>query len=61
VRAYVVRVQEQRVEDETQPRLRGVVDEVATGRRRTFTSGPELLEALVRSSEPAAPDPDAFG
>jgi hypothetical protein len=57
----VVRVLEQHVDDETQLRLRGVVDEVATGRRRTFTSGPELLDALIRATESAAPEPDPSG
>lgn len=46
MRTYVVRVQDARTIDRPDA-LRGVADDVATGRRSTFTSGVELLRLLA--------------
>jgi hypothetical protein len=46
VRTYVVRVQDSRTTDGDPGALRGVADEVATGRRSAFSTGEELLELL---------------
>jgi hypothetical protein len=46
VRTYVVRVQDSRTTDGDPGALRGVADEIATGRRTAFTTGVELLELL---------------
>jgi hypothetical protein len=48
MRTYVVRVQDARASEQPDE-LRGVADEVATGRRSTFTSGAELLRLLAEA------------
>ncbi len=48
MRTYVVRVQDTRTNDEPDA-LRGIADDIATGRRSTFTSGAELLRLLIDS------------
>lgn len=50
MRTYVIRVQDSRTLDAQPDALRGVAEEIATGRHLTFTSGAELLRLL------AAPD-----
>ncbi len=45
---FVVRVHESERDDAA---VRGVVDEVATGRRTTFRDGSELVEILKRGRE----------
>jgi hypothetical protein len=44
VRTYVVRIST--TEDKSEQALRGVVDEVATGKRETFQNSEELIQAL---------------
>ncbi len=46
MRTFIVRFHEDTTEDAARGRMRGVVDEVATGRRVTFRSSEELLTAL---------------
>jgi hypothetical protein len=46
MRTYVVRVQDARTTDQPDA-LRGVADDVATGRRSTFASGAQLLRLLT--------------
>ena len=56
MRTYVVRVVARADDAGTsdQPdELRGVADEVATGRRSTFTSGAELLRLLAAAGDGA--------
>jgi hypothetical protein len=54
VRTFIVRIREAGVGGErggaTTPRLRGVVDEVATGLRATFRDGQELINALMTAA-----------
>jgi hypothetical protein len=65
VRTFIVRVREPRDggdrEGVTIPRLRGVVDEVATGLRATFRDAQELVTALMAATaaDPRAPSNDA--
>ena len=47
MRTYVVRVQDARTSDTGPGSLRGVADEIATGRRVIFTSGTQLLDLLA--------------
>ena len=47
MRTFVVRLQDARARDAEPGALRGVVDEIATGHRVTFTSGAELLDLLA--------------
>jgi len=47
MRAFIVRFHEDTTADAARGRMRGVVDEVATGRRVTFRSSEELLAALA--------------
>jgi hypothetical protein len=61
VRTFIVRIQEDAEgsgrPDATALRLRGVVDEVATGLRATFRNDSELVAALlaaVRAGPPSA-------
>jgi hypothetical protein len=54
VRTFIVRVREARDGGDrggaANPRLRGVVDEVATGLRATFRDAQELVAALMTAS-----------
>jgi hypothetical protein len=54
VRTFIVRIREARDggdrEGVTIPRLRGVVDEVATGLRATFRDAHELVAALLTAA-----------
>jgi len=54
VRTFIVRVREARDGGDwggaANPRLRGVVDEVATGLRATFRDAQELIAALMTAS-----------
>ena len=53
MRTFIVRVREARGGDDwggTTPRLRGVVDEVATGLRVTFRDAQELITALLTAA-----------
>jgi hypothetical protein len=47
MRTYVVRVQDSRTRENEPDSLCGVADEIATGRRATFTCGAELLDLLA--------------
>ena len=47
MRTYIVRVHEPSGEGGDAGRLRGVVDEVRTGRQATFTSAAQLVRLLV--------------
>jgi hypothetical protein len=47
MRTFIVRFHEDTTTDAARGRMRGVVDEVATGRRVTFRSSEELLTALA--------------
>lgn len=46
MRTYVVRIQDARTGDQPDA-LRGVADEIATGRQVTFTTGAQLLRLLT--------------
>jgi hypothetical protein len=46
MRTFIVRFHEDTTGDAARGRMRGVVDEVATGRRLTFRSSEELLTEL---------------
>jgi hypothetical protein len=48
VRTFILRLQDERGDRVMASRLRGVVDEVATGSRVTFRSADELVRALLR-------------
>ena len=61
VKTFIVRVQEDaggtgRADSEA-GRLRGVVDEVATGLRATFRNDAELISALLAAVGGASPGP----
>lgn len=63
MKTFVVRLHEVAGDDQTggtagadSPRLRGVVDEVATGLRTTFRSELELVTALKAAMDTAPPD-----
>jgi hypothetical protein len=47
MRTFIVRFHEDTTADAARGRMRGVVDEVATGRRVTFRCSEELLTALA--------------
>jgi len=47
MRTYIVRVQEPFAAGDDAGQLRGVVDEVRTGRRATFTSAAQLVRLLA--------------
>jgi hypothetical protein len=47
MRTFIVRFHEDTASDAARGRMRGVVDEVATGRRVAFRSSEELLTALA--------------
>ena len=65
VKTYIVRVHEPLAEGEDAGRLRGVVDEVRTGRQATFTSAEQLLRLLagipVDADEPSSTARPAHG
>ncbi len=47
MRTFIVRFHEDTTADAANDRMRGVVDEVATGRRVTFRCSEELVAALA--------------
>lgn len=58
MRTFIVRFHEDTTADAARERMRGVVDEVATGRRVTFRCSEELLAALaaaLTADVPAGP------
>lgn len=66
MRTYIVRVHEPIAVGEDVDRLRGVVDEVRTGRQATFTSAAQLVRLLAdvprEIDEPSSTrDEDAVG
>lgn len=59
MRTFVVRVHDQRTAQAESEALCGVAEEIATGRRITFTSGAELLSLLtVRETAPGRRPPE---
>jgi hypothetical protein len=64
VKTFVVRLHEDAGDDPADadsPRLRGVVDEVATGLRATFRSELELVAALKAAMDTDPPGPSQDG
>jgi hypothetical protein len=65
VRTFIIRLQEDATGSGQQaaapPRLRGVVDEVATGMRATFRDDGELVTALISAMGAARPGPSRGG
>jgi hypothetical protein len=64
VQTFVVRLiadADRSVHDAAPLRLRGVVDEVASGSRATFGSGQELLAALMAAASADEPGPRRRG
>jgi hypothetical protein len=57
VRTFIVRLHTEAGPDLAAPRLRGVVDEVATGSRATFHSDQELVTALLAAISDGPADP----
>jgi hypothetical protein len=57
VRTYVVRVQDSRTTGGDPAALRGVADEIATGRRTVFSTGEELLDLLCTAPAATADEP----
>ena len=59
MRTYVVRVQDSRTIDHPGG-LRGVADDIATGRRSTFASGAELIRLLTegQGADEVRPQPE---
>jgi hypothetical protein len=47
MRTFVVRLQDDRTPDGEPTALRGVADDIASGRRSAFSSGAELLTVLA--------------
>jgi hypothetical protein len=58
MKTYVVRVHEPEPGGQDADRLRGVVDEVRTGRRATFTSAAQLV-GLLAGIAPDADEPSS--
>jgi len=65
VRTFIIRLQEDTSDSgrtgAAGPRLRGVVDEVATGLRATFRNDHELVAALVAAVAAGPPGPPPGG